>query len=344
MSLTKKPTMTARKIAANRANGSNSRGPRTAQGRERSRAAHLTHGLYSKEQQAALTALGENPEQFAELLEGVCQEFSPTSRLQEMLALRLARALWLMDRTDRSHEGNALGRAQNAEHRRENSVHARMMRLSIMAQSLRWLARGLTREYFVTQPKELELMQSLAQDPEVHDMGDIAVALFCQLRDPGAQDEFGNARSSYEQQRQVLIRVKQIFGLDDESNPDAAPNSGSANGAEQDAQNPDSAGAAPPAPARRPNPYRHITAQMWEAREPVRQLLENILTHQAEFCENQRQVILKDSLAGPSPFERATEISTDYSEELLKRRVQDSNLREVHRLANLLLRMKRAEV
>lgn len=346
MSLVKKATMTPGKIAASRNNGKLSRGPRTAEGKERSRAAHLTHGIYSEAHQAALRSLGENPQDFGELLEGVHQEFPPTSRLQEELAMRLARALWLMDRTDRSHEGTVLGRAQNADRGRDNRLHARMMRLRMAAESLCSLARSVARENYVTQPNDLELMKSLAQDPEVQEMGEIALALFYQLQDPGAQDEFGRPVSSYEQQRQVLIRVKEIFGLNED--PPYPPNA--ATNPARDPADPQMGGrenaeALPEADAAASirNRFPHITARQWEAREPVRQLLENILTHQAELCEGLRRAILKDSLAGPSPFERAAEISPDYSEELLKRRVQESNLREVRRLANLLLKIKRAQ-
>jgi hypothetical protein len=48
MSLVKKPTMTEKKIAANRGNLSLSRGPVTAEGKARIGAAQLRHGLCAK--------------------------------------------------------------------------------------------------------------------------------------------------------------------------------------------------------------------------------------------------------------------------------------------------------
>jgi hypothetical protein len=344
MSLVKKPTMTEKKIAANRRNRNLSRGPVTEEGKERIRAARLRHGVYSKSQEIALRALGEEPEKFADLLEGLRHEFPPTGRLQEELAVRLARALWLMDRTDRWHEANAVERAQHADRGRDNRLHARMMRLSMTSQSLRSLACSVARENYVTQPNELELMKSLAQDPEVHEMGEIALALFCQLQDPGARDEFGREVSSYQQQQAVLIRVKEIFGLNDPPPyaPQPASNPNQEYGGDQAGEN--TSAIAPPVPAApKPNLYPHITARQWEAREPVRQLLENILTHQSELCEALRQKMLKDSIAGPSLYERAAEISPNQSEALLKRRVQESNLREVRRLTNLLLKIRRSD-
>jgi hypothetical protein len=87
--------------------------------------------------------------------------------------------------------------------------------------------------------------------------------------------------------------------------------------------------------------YPNITAAEWESREKARQLLENILTRLSEICETQRTALLKESLAGPSPYERAAEIAPIHANALLMRRVQDSHFREVRRVTNLLLKIKR---
>jgi hypothetical protein len=89
--------------------------------------------------------------------------------------------------------------------------------------------------------------------------------------------------------------------------------------------------------------YPHITAQEWEAREPVRQLLENILTRQAELCEAQRYATFRESLAGPSPYERAAEIAPAHANAMLMQRMEDSNFRQVVRVTSLLMRIKRQE-
>jgi hypothetical protein len=62
---------------------------------------------------------------------------------------------------------------------------------------------------------------------------------------------------------------------------------------------------------------------------------------QVESCEAQRQVILKESLKGPSPYERAAEIAPTHPHARRMRRMQDSNFREVRRLTTLLLTIKR---
>jgi hypothetical protein len=90
--------------------------------------------------------------------------------------------------------------------------------------------------------------------------------------------------------------------------------------------------------------YPSITAAEWEARERPRQLLENILTRHMEICEEQRKAILKDSLKGPSPYERAAEIAPTHPNARLMRRMQDSCFREARRVTNLLLKLKRHEL
>jgi hypothetical protein len=89
--------------------------------------------------------------------------------------------------------------------------------------------------------------------------------------------------------------------------------------------------------------YPKITEEDWKARERARKLLRNILTRQAEACESQRKALLKESLAGPSPYELAAEIAPSHADALLMRRMQDANMREVRRLTNLLLKIQRRE-
>jgi hypothetical protein len=89
--------------------------------------------------------------------------------------------------------------------------------------------------------------------------------------------------------------------------------------------------------------YPNITEGDWLARERARKLLRNILSRQAEACEAQRKALLKESLAGPSPYELAAEIAPTHADALLMRRMQDANMREVRRLTNLLLKIQRRE-
>jgi hypothetical protein len=85
----------------------------------------------------------------------------------------------------------------------------------------------------------------------------------------------------------------------------------------------------------------HITPADWEARERPRQLLENIMTRQAGTYGEQRKAIRKESLKGPSPYERAAETAPTHPNARLSRRMQDSNFREVRKVTGLLLKIKR---
>jgi hypothetical protein len=83
MSLMKRRSMTGKQKAAARANGSRSRGPATRQGRENIRAANLRHGLYSQTGQVVLELLGEDPERFGSLRQGICESF-PLAELSQL--------------------------------------------------------------------------------------------------------------------------------------------------------------------------------------------------------------------------------------------------------------------
>ena len=95
-----------------------------------------------------------------------------------------------------------------------------------------------------------------------------------------------------------------------------------------------------PAPPPKPQGPQLSRAE-WAKREPVRQLLENMLARQAALCEAQRTAILRNCLAGPSSFERAAEIAPIHPNAVFMQRMQDSAFREVWRISNLLLKLHR---
>src|SRR5208282_1781176 len=150
MSLRKKPTITEKSVAASRANGRRSRGPSTAEWREKIRAALLHHGFCVQAEEVAMRALGEEPAHFHELLEGLWETYNPTDAAQEGLVIRLARCTWLMNRADRMQEGYAVRQAQDVSSGRQDRLHAQMMRLRITEERLRRLAQSVAREHYVT--------------------------------------------------------------------------------------------------------------------------------------------------------------------------------------------------
>jgi len=333
MSLVKKPIMTEKKLAAIRRNQKLSHGPATVEGKERIGAAQFRHGFYAKAREIALPCLGEDPGHYEELLQGLYEEFTPVGALQEELVIRLARVLWLVDRYDRSQEGKALRRAQEVNSGREERLHARMMRFKITAERLRRLAESVAEEHYVTTPEDLEKMKILHEEGVLKDMGEIALILFYQLQVPGGDE---NGLDPYEVAHRMAAQAKAIFGIG--TNPPSAPPANALKvGATENADLKVSA------TSEQDKRYPSISAAEWEKRERPRQLLENILTRQMEVCEDERKALLRESLKGPSPYERAAEIAPSPAEALLMRRVQDANLREVRRLTNLLLKIQRQE-
>ena len=370
MSLRKKTTMTQEKIAANQANGRRSHGPATPQGRERIRAANTRHGFYSQAEAVALACLGEDAAELERLRQNLHDDWQPPSGLEEELVEHLVQVVWRWKRAGRMQEGFALRQAKDVNLTREDRLHAHMMRLKMTEESLRLLVQSVAREYYVTTSADLEKMKSLHQEGVMKEMGEIALALFYRLEEPGEKDKDGRRIDPQEAGRRVLVRIKEIFGLSSDFAPKAnvAPGSsqppgsqqgaGATPGSQQDAQAgvaPDfspapadpsrcsgqalKVGAAQPAAAEGP-PSRFTPAE-WEARERARQLLENLLTRQVEIYEAQRKAILKESLAGPSPFERAAEIALAHPNAALMQRMEESSFRQIWRITNLLLKIKR---
>ncbi len=60
-----------------------------------------------------------------------------------------------------------------------------------------------------------------------------------------------------------------------------------------------------------------------------------------EACEHQRKARLKESIKGPSPYERAAEFASTDPMEAQLRKVQDSYFREIRRVTNMILKLKR---
>ena len=331
MSLVKRPRMTEKKLAAVRRNLKLSHTPG---GRERLRAALLRHGYDLQAEEVAMRALGENPAHFQDLLEALWEEWNPSGGLQEGLVIQLAQATWLMNRAIRMQEGYAVRQAQDVNKGRRDRLHAQMVRLKIMADTLRLLVQSVEREYYVTRPADLEKMKSLQQDGVLKEMGEIAIALFLQLHPPGAG---ADGITLEEQCRKAAARMRDIFGLSSDTPPPPG-------GVKHFRLSPEDAGAAPNgvgATERGDKLYPKITPAEWEARERPRHLLENILKRQVEACEQQRKALLKESVKGPSPYERAAEIVPTHPDARLMRRMQDSNFREIRRVTNLLLKLKR---
>jgi hypothetical protein len=369
--------MTRKRIAANKTNGKLSRGPATPQGLERVRAANIRHGYYSQAENVALTCLGEDPAELEKLRHDLHDERESPHALRKELADHLVQVVWHWKRAGRQREGLALRLAKEANLTRDDRVHAHMMRLKMTEETLRRLTQAVACEHYVTTPADLEMMKGLHQEGVVKEMAEIALALFCQLQEPGTGEGDNDPE---EQNRRVLARVKAIFGLDTDHPPavkgapawgqpqenppeahaDVAPDFSPAPadlkvgatlppadlkvGATSRGDLPAVSGQAP-LEARRcednDRRYPNISAAEWETRERPRHLLENILNRQVEICEARRLAILKESLAGPSPYERAAEITLVQPEAALMQRAEESSFRQIWRITTLLLKIER---
>ena len=126
MSLVKKPVMTGKNLSAHRRNAQRSGGATTPQGKERGRAANLRHGAYSQIRDEALLALGENPAQFAALVDGAHDQWRPANPFQGWIVERLARLQWRVQRAERMQESLAAQRIERAlKPRREATLELR---------------------------------------------------------------------------------------------------------------------------------------------------------------------------------------------------------------------------
>jgi len=343
MSLVKKPAKTEKQLAANRRNQKLCHGPATDERRERMRAALLRSGYNAQAEEIAMRALGEDPAHFQELLEELWEEWNPAGALQEGVVIALGRAMWLMNRAARMQEGYAVRQAQEVNSGRQDRLHAKMMRLTMTAESLGRLVQSVAHERYVTTPADLEKMKNLHQDGVVEEMAEIALALFCQLQAPGTGED---GLDAYEKARRMVAQAKEIFGIG--MSAPFAPPSNVAPASSRPREGQQDAGAtqesqqdADAVEQEEDKRYPNITAAEWEARERPRHLLENILKRQVEICEARRKAVLRETLRGPSPYERAADIAPTHPNARVMRRMQDSNLREVRRLTNLLLRIKR---
>jgi|SRR5208282_2494141 len=95
----------SKKAAANRRNAQLSTGPRTEEGKRRSRRNALKHGVLAS---ALLIAEGEgaeDPSEFDELLGGLRRDLAPVGTLEEMLIEKIAVCWWRQKRALRCEAG-----------------------------------------------------------------------------------------------------------------------------------------------------------------------------------------------------------------------------------------------
>jgi hypothetical protein len=191
MSLIHKQEMTAKNLAAKRSNGSMTRGPVTPEGKANSAASNLRHGFYSKAQNGALTALGEDPQEYAELMNSL--ENNLAEGLESELVQRIGRALWRMKRAERMQDGLAAKRIQGAQQIQEFAGRCQRVRAADNLLHYETLGAALARRDGPTRAEIHTFVESFGDDPSA-DMQEFFL-LLRSLEKP-AEEEQGPAAES----------------------------------------------------------------------------------------------------------------------------------------------------
>jgi hypothetical protein len=90
-------TISERKLKANRENAKKSTGPKTLRGKTYSRSNALKHGLFCRPLRDC-EALGEDPQEYEEMLRGLREQYQPIGAAEEIEVERIAVCFWRMRR------------------------------------------------------------------------------------------------------------------------------------------------------------------------------------------------------------------------------------------------------
>jgi len=206
MSLVKRHKLTPRKLAANRTSGRLSRGPATPEGRERIRAANTRHGFYAQGNGEALRALGEDPADFERLVESLIESWQPVDGFEERLVMRLARALWRMERSDRVQESIAVRQLERQAERRDFREAYVRQHTETVIERMKALAAAAAKADYCADPSEIELFQSL-YGPEPDRWAKRILALLRDLLKPAPAGAEAAERKARDEARKELQRL-----------------------------------------------------------------------------------------------------------------------------------------
>jgi hypothetical protein len=127
MSLRKSPELTPELLEAARRNAQHATGPRSAAGKENVKMNALKHGFYAaaQNQQLAMLALGEDPQEFEALEQELLTTYGPGDALWRRQIEDLAKLYWRRQRLERMQTGvmrRALQAVEEEQHRREREM------------------------------------------------------------------------------------------------------------------------------------------------------------------------------------------------------------------------------
>jgi hypothetical protein len=332
MPLVNNPILTPKKLAANRANAQLSHGPITLEGLIRMRDSKIKHGAYAQDREEALRVLGEDPKDFDALLESLKASWQPANGLETLLVKRLARAIWRTERNDRLQESLAVRQVS------EMTVHVDAMVAKVCAQydekvgHLQCLLQILADDQFVTRAADLDHFVA-------------------------AYGESAQGRA-----REILVCLNLLidpmeFGVDAEGEP--AQNSGgdsegedaSESGDSDEAEEEDDAHAdaeteavdATEAKARLGDPLLlpEVPIAVGSKRPEARKRMKSLLVEEIEAWQATRDRDREDLIKTKAPYFRDSAIAMGKPESEVLLRREDSSFRQIGRLTDLLLKLKR---
>ncbi|MGD1157143.1 MAG: hypothetical protein ABSA41_15100 [Terriglobia bacterium] len=282
MSLTQKRKMTQKNLAAHRSNGPQSRGPATPAGKARSAASKLRHGFYSQARDEALLALGEDPDDYARLLKSLADDLQPREGLESELVLRMARALWRMQRSERMQDGLAMKRVASGMQSEELLAGSKLLRNYRAQERLEALGTALTRRDYLPSAAEI---QAFAE----------------------------NMGSNPSPEMQRVFVLLQALGKPPQDNP------GPASESLDTLLEPAGEGPGPEA-----------------ARQELQALLDELVDTYRKACS----LLMQQCENVRSPENRAALMAPQDENALLMQRMEDSSLRQLWRLTNVLIKVR----
>ena len=332
MPLVNGPTLTPKKLAVNRANAQLSRGPITLEGLIRLRDSRIKHGAYARDSEEALRALGEDPKDFEALLESLKACWQPANGLEELLVKRLARAIWRTERNDRLQESIAVRLVS------EMNLHVDTMVANVCAQydeklgHLQWLLESLADDQFVTGVNDLDhFVAAYGESPQ----GRAREILVCLnlLVDPAefGVDAGGEPVGNSEEDSEGENSSQAADGGEAETEDDAeAGDESEVDATEAKAQLGD--------PLLLPEvPIATGSKRRAEARKRAGFLL----TEEIQAWQATRDRDREDLIRSNAPYFRDSAIAKSKPESEVLLRREDSSFRQVGRLTDLLLKLKR---
>jgi hypothetical protein len=280
MSLTAKRKTTEKKLAANRVNGRKSRGAVTPTGKVRATRANLRHGFYVQTN-GALTALGEDPAQYAGLMHSL--QTNLVEGLEIELKELIGDTLWRMKRGARMQNGLAAKRVLSGLDMEQLVVAPGMLEIHETYEALCTIGKMLHRPDSTPARGEITAMMDAFGDTPPDDVSKLFPLL----------QSYGEAAAK------APGPVKE--------NGESEPAPSTAAGQEREAA------------------LETLKAALFATMLPYRRTLE-VLT---EKCEKVR-----------SPENIAALMAPRDDSSLLMQRYEDSNLRQLWRLTNILAKVQ----